>query len=391
VPERSDVTSENWIDAPYNRLGFIRVPELTRTERISRGDGPILELPRAERNLDSFSFEFEAEKFTFPQMLESTYTDGLLVLHNGVVLYEYYADAMKPSDTHLLMSVSKSLNSTLCGVFVERGLVKPEGAVVDYIEELRGTSWEGCTVQHLLDMRAGTCWDYEDDEMKICDVSGYRTHSRRDIPTDTVSWINTIDNSHEHGGPFRYVSLESDVLGWVLERAGGGSFADLFSREIWSAIGAEFDAQIILDTACFSVVEGGVCATLRDLGRFGQVCLSGGKLSGRQLLPAKWLERLRVRDQELIDAYADAPEYDAAKPDAFYHDNWWIFDAVRGIYAGIGINGQVLLIHHPSQTVVVKFSSHPEFEDPRLFALQDAGMLALCESLGTANRQAGSR
>jgi len=391
VPERSDVTSENWIDAPYNRLGFIRVPELTRTERISRGDAPILELPRAERNLDSFSFEFEAEKFTFLKMLESTYTDGLLVLHDGVVLYEYYADAMNPSDTHLLMSVSKSLNSTLCGVFVERGLVKPEGAVVDYIEELRGTSWEGCTVQHLLDMRAGTCWDYEDDEMKICDVSGYRTHSRRDIPTDTVSWINTIDNSHEHGGPFRYVSLESDVLGWVLERAGGGSFADLFSREIWSAIGAEFDAQIILDTACFSVVEGGVCATLRDLGRFGQVCLSGGKLSGRQLLPAKWLERLRVRDQELIDAYADAPEYDAAKPDAFYHDNWWIFDAVRGIYAGIGINGQVLLIHHPSQTVVVKFSSHPEFEDPRLFALQDAGMLALCESLGTANRQAGSR
>jgi CubicO group peptidase (beta-lactamase class C family) len=385
------VTSENWIDAPYNRLGFIRVPELTRTERISRGDGPVLELPRAERNLDSFSFEFEAEKFTFPQMLESTYTDGLLVLQDGVVLYEYYADAMNPSDTHLLMSVSKSLNSTLCGVFVERGLVRPEAAVVDYIEELRGTSWEGCTVQHLLDMRAGTHWDYEDDEMKICDVSGYRTHSRRDIPTDTASWIRTIDNSHEHGGPFRYVSLESDVLGWVLERACGGSFADLFSREIWSAIGAEFDAQIVLDTAGFSVVEGGVCATLRDLGRFGQMCLSGGKLSGRQLVPAKWLERLRVRDQELIDAYADAPEYDAAKPDAFYHDNWWIFDAARGVYAGIGVNGQVLLIHHPSQTVVVKLSSHPEFEDQRLFALQDGGMLALCESLKPANHQADSR
>jgi CubicO group peptidase (beta-lactamase class C family) len=385
------VTSENWIDAPYNRLGFIRVPELTRTERISRGDGPVLELPRAERNLDSFSFEFEAEKFTFPQMLESTYTDGLLVLQDGVVLYEYYADAMNPSDTHLLMSVSKSLNSTLCGVLVERGLVRPEAAVVDYIEELRGTSWEGCTVQHLLDMRAGTHWDYEDDEMKICDVSGYRTHSRRDIPTDTASWIRTIDNSHEHGGPFRYVSLESDVLGWVLERACGGSFADLFSREIWSAIGAEFDAQIVLDTAGFSVVEGGVCATLRDLGRFGQMCLSGGKLSGRQLVPAKWLERLRVRDQELIDAYADAPEYDAAKPDAFYHDNWWIFDAARGVYAGIGVNGQVLLIHHPSQTVVVKLSSHPEFEDQRLFALQDAGMLALCESLKPANHQADSR
>jgi hypothetical protein len=289
---------------------------------------------------------------------------------------------MKPSDTHLLMSVSKSLTATLCGVFVERGLVRPEGAVVDCIEELRGTAWEGCTVQHLLDMRAGTRWDYEEDEIKICDVSDYRTHSRRDIPPDTASWIRSIENSHEHGGPFRYVSLENNVLGWVLERAGGGRFADLFSREIWSAIGAERDAEIVLDNSGFSVVEGGICTTLRDLGRFGQMCLQAGELSGRQLVPADWLGRLGVRDQELIDAYAGAPEFDAARPDAFYHDNWWIFDATRGVYSGIGVNGQALLVHHPTQTVVVKFSSHPEFEDLRLFALQDAGMLALCEWLG---------
>jgi CubicO group peptidase (beta-lactamase class C family) len=359
---------------------------LARTERISRGDGPVLELPRDERSLDSFSFEFEGEKLSFSQMLESTFTDGLLVLHDGVVLFEHYAGAMKPSDTHLLMSVSKSLTSTLCGAFVERDLVKPDRAVVDYIEELRGTAWEGCTVQHLLDMRAGTRWDYEEDEMKICDVSDYRTHSRCDIPPDTASWIRSIENSREHGGPFRYVSLESDVLGWVLERVGGGRFADLFSREIWSAIGAERDAEIVLDNSGFSVVEGGICTTLRDLGRFGQMCLQGGELSGRQLVPADWLGRLRARDQGLIDAYADAPEFDAAKPNAFYHDNWWIDDAARGVYSGLGINGQVLLVHHPTRTVVVKFSSHPEFEDPRLFALQDAGMLALCESLGTATR-----
>jgi CubicO group peptidase (beta-lactamase class C family) len=358
---------------------------LARTETISRGDGPVLELPREERGLDSFRFEFDGEEFSFSQMLESTFTDGLLVLHDGVVLFEYYGGAMKPSDTHLLMSVSKSLTSTLCGVFVERGLVDPEAAVVDYIEELRGTAWEGCAVQHLLDMRAGTRWDYEADEMKICDVSAYRTHSRRDIPPDTASWIRSIENSHEHGGPFRYVSLESDVLGWVLERAGGGRFADLFAREIWSAIGAESDAEIMLDASGFSIVEGGICTTLRDLGRFGQMCLRGGEIADRRIVPADWLARLRVRDQGLIDAYADAPEFDAAKPDAFYHDNWWIFDATSGVYSGIGVNGQALLIHHPTQTVVVKFSSHPEFEDLRLFALQDAGMLALCESLGRAS------
>jgi hypothetical protein len=283
------------------------------------------------------------------------------------------------------MSVSKSLTSTLCGVFVERGLVKPAEAVVDSIEELRGTAWEGCTIQHLLDMRAGTRWNYEEDEIKICDVSNYRTHSRRDIPADTASWIRSIDNSHDHGGPFRYVSLESDVLGWVLESAGGGRFADLFAREIWSAIGAERDAEIVLDASGFSVVEGGICTTLRDLGRFGLMCLQAGELAGRQVVPAAWLGRLRFRNPALVDAFAASPEYDSARPDAFYHDNWWIYDAARGIYSGLGLNGQALLVHHPSRTVVVKFSTHPEFEDPRLFALQDAGMLALCESLGAAN------
>jgi CubicO group peptidase (beta-lactamase class C family) len=381
MSERLNVTSENWLDAPYNRLGLIRVPELARTERISRGNGPVLELPRAERSLDSISFEFDGEEMSVSQMLESTYTDAFLVLHGGIVLFEDYTGAMKPSDVHLLMSVSKSLTSTLCGALVDRGLVDLDRAVVDIIEELRSTGWEGCTVQHLLDMRTGTRWDYEEDEVKICDVSGYRRHSQRDIPPDTASWICSIEKSHEAGGPFRYVSLANDVLGWVLERVGGGRFAELFSREIWSGIGAEHDAAIVLDKSDFSVVEGGICTTLRDLGRFGLMCLQSGELSGRRLVSASWFERLRVRDRDLLDAYATAPEYDPANPEAFYHDNWWIYDAERGVYSGVGINGQTLLVHHPSDTVIVKLSSHPEFEDPRLFSLQDAGMLALCESL----------
>ena len=104
-------------------------------------------------------------------------------------------------------------------------------------------------------------------------------------------------------------------------------------------------------------------------------------------MPAAWLGRLRVRDQELIDAYASAREFDPAKPDAFYHDNWWVYDAARGVYCGLGINGQMLLVHHPTRTVVVKFSTHPHFEDPRLFGLQDAGLLALCETLGAEARR----
>lgn len=380
--EAPGVTGANWLDPPYNRLGFRRVSKLVRTASISRGDRPALELPRAERDLAAFRFEHAGRSLDVATMLNETYTDGFLVIHDGVVLYEGYFNGMAPSDTHLLMSVSKSFNAALCGVLVGQGALTAGDLVTDHIEELTGTAWEGCTVQHLLDMRVGARWDYDVDEYTILDVSDYRTHSRTDIPADTATWIRTVDASHEHGGPFAYNSLAADVLGWVLERAGGAPYPKLFSTCIWSAIGAEHDAQIMLDHSGFSIVEGGICTTLRDLARFGLMWLQDGFLDGRQIVPATWVARLLARDQELIDAYGGPGELGGLAANAFYHDNWWIWDAKRGIYAAVGMNGQSIFVHRPSRTVIAKLSTFPDALDADLFALHDAGMAALCESLG---------
>ena len=334
-----------------------------------------------ERCLNSFNFDHQGETISFQQLLDSTYTDGMLVLHQGDVIFEYYVAGMIPSDTHLLMSASKSLTAALCGVLVERGDLGPDDLVGDHIHELSDGAWQGCTIQNLLDMRTGVLWNYDVDEYTILDVSDYRTHSRQNIAPDTKAWILSIKKSGGHGGTFRYCSLATDLLGWVLERAGDSNFAELFSEEIWSAIGAEYDAEILRDNTGFSVVEGGICTTLRDFARFGQMCLRDGWVDGKQVVPTQWLDRLRCRDNELIDAYSASPEYDPAKPDAFYHDNWWITDAESGIYSALGMNGQQLLIHRPSCTVVAKFSTHPDALDTELSTLQDVGLIALCESL----------
>jgi CubicO group peptidase (beta-lactamase class C family) len=375
------VTSANWLDAPYNRLGFRGVGRLVRTAPISRGDGQVVELPRAERDLGDFRFEHGGRTFDLDTMLADTYTDGFLVVHDGSVIAERYLNGMEPSDTHLLMSVSKSFNSTLCGVLVGEGALSPADLVPDHVEELRGTTWDGCTVQHLLDMRVGARWDYDVDEYTILDVSDYRTHDRTDIPPDTAAWIRTVDATHEHGGPFAYNSLANDVLGWVLERAGGRSYPELFSESIWSVLGAEHDAEIMLDHSGFAIVEGGMCATLRDLGRFGLMCLQDGAIGGRQVCPAAWIERRLVRDQDLIDAFGDQGGLGGPPGSAFYHDNWWIWDAERGIYAAVGMNGQSIFVHRPSRTVIAKLSTFPDALDLELFALHHAGMAALCESL----------
>jgi CubicO group peptidase (beta-lactamase class C family) len=347
----------------------------------------VRELPRAERDLTGFAFEHGGRRRDLDGLLRDTYTDGFCVVHDGAIVCERYLDGMRETDTHLLMSCSKSLTSLLCGVLTGRGLIAPDDLVTTHLPELKGTVWEGCRLQHILDMRTGNAWNYDVDEYTILDVSDYRTHDLAgSIPPDTAAWIRSIGaGPHAHGdGPFRYCSLATDVLGWVLARVGGEPFPELFSREVWSRIGAEQDAQVMLDHEGFAIVEGGICTTLRDLARVGLLALEEGRAPAGQIVPADWIRRVRVRDAELIDAFRASTDADPEKPDAFYHDKWWIDDGPRGIYAALGMNGQSILVHHPTRTVIAKFSTFPDGLDWELFALHHAGMLALCEHVAAA-------
>jgi CubicO group peptidase (beta-lactamase class C family) len=248
------VTSANWLDGPFNRVGFRGVGRLVRTAPISRGDGPVVELPRAERDLGGFTFDHKGRAFDLETALRQSYTDGFLVLQHGAIVTERYF-GMDPAETHLLMSVSKSFNSTLFGVLAEKGLVSPADLVTDHLTELRGTAWAGCPLQYVLDMRVGARWEYDIDEYDILDVSDYRTHTRTDLPQDTAAWIRTVDRAHDHGGPFAYNSLATDVIGWVLERVGGRPYPEVFAEHLWSQLGAEHDAEIMQDHSGFSIVE----------------------------------------------------------------------------------------------------------------------------------------
>jgi CubicO group peptidase (beta-lactamase class C family) len=379
------VTADNWIEGPFNRWGFLHVRELARTARIARGHGPVLELPSDPRDLGSVPVTFDGSTTSFAEALALTFSDGACVIHDGAVVFEHYADGIDASDTHLLMSVSKSLTATLVGVLAGDGVLDPQRAVTEYVAALRGTAWEGCTLQHLLDMRAGTRFDEEDygdpdsDGVLIDEISGYRPLRRPGVPQDTAAWIVGLDNDRAHGSAFKYRSILTDVLAWAAADATGTRFPDLFAERIWGRIGAECDAEIIVDTAGFPAAEGGICATLRDLARFGLMHLEGGVAGGRRVVPAAWIDRLLTRDDELVATFDSALLH--GLPHAFYHDCWWIWDAEAGIYSGYGINGQQLLIHRPSRTVIARLSTWPIRSDDRLFAFADAANRAVLERL----------
>lgn len=386
---------ENWQFPPQNRWGFWHVREIVPTERIRRGDGPIRELPRNERELDGLTFTHEGAAVTFAEMLATTYTDAIVVVHHGEIACEWYGPEGAPDQPHLLMSVSKSLTSALVGALVDAGELDTEAEVTSIIPRLKDSSFEGATVQQLLDMRTGTDFDesnYDDrdaDVWRYDEVCGLSARVHDGLPPDVGTFIEQVRNVRVHGEPFEYRSVLTDLLGWVAAEAGGGRFAELFSRFIWSKLGAEYDAAVALDPAGFSVVNGGICTTARDLARFGLLYLDNGVIGDQRVLSESWVERLREPSPELIAAFAPSHAPDVPSPDAFYHDCWWIRDAAAGIYAAEGIHGQEVFVHAPSRTVIAKFSTWPRGWDDGFAALTESGLLAVCDALGQDRRELG--
>ncbi len=380
------VTLENWQDPPFNRWGFLHIRDLIPTAQISRGAGPVAELEHDPREIDAIAFRHRGDDWTVGEMLDATYTDAFLVLHRGRIVAERYVDGMGSDTTHLLMSVSKSVTATVAGALVDRGLLDPGAPVTEYVGEMKGGSFEGCSVQHLLDMRAGTKFseDYDDLDADVRvyeQVCGWRPRVAPGLPADLYAYMAGLKkNVRPHGGRFEYRSILTDVLGWVIERAGGTSFASLCSRDVWSKLGAERDAEVTVDAHGCAMEDGGICTTLRDLARFGQMHLDEGLAAGGRVVAAEWVRGVTRSDPELLGAFAEGPDGDDL-PGGMYHNQWWVIDPDRGIHAGLGINGQQLLIHPPSRAVVAKFSTQPQPWDHAVSELQLRGSLVVCDAL----------
>jgi CubicO group peptidase (beta-lactamase class C family) len=381
------VTLANWQDPPFNRWGFQHVRDLIPTARIPRGGGPVWRLPSAELDLSGVTLRAGKRMVSLERFLDETYTDALLILHRGRIVTERYRNGMTPDTTHLLMSVSKSLTSTVAGVLIGRGALSPSDEVTMHVPELAGTSFDGCTVRHLLDMRAGTRFDEDyanvDADVRVYEqVYLWRPRTNRKLPPDATSYFATLRNARGHGGPFEYRSILTDVLAWVIERAGGARLSELIARDVWQPMGAEFDAEITVDAHGNAMADGGVCCTLRDLARFGLLMARGGRRGSTRVVPRAWVRDILTPDEDSVAAFAGGADARELPPGAYYRDQWWVRSAGRPTFYGSGINGQMVLIDGPTDVVVAKFSTWPEAFSDAYFVPTLSGCLDLARQIG---------
>jgi len=368
-PADKRVTLDNWDSPPFNRWSFQNLRSILPTRTISRGAGPVAVFARATQSLDDVAFtDIDGGTSNVGTMLSSTYTDGFILLHRGRIVMERYLNGMNEASLHLSQSVVKSFVGTLVGIMVGRGLLRFDRPVSDYVPELARCGYVGATLGQLLDMRSGVRFieDYLDPNAEVSHLdraAGWKPAIAGATPAGIYDFILTLRQERPHGGHFAYRSIETDVLGWVLERTTGMGLADLMGQELWQPMGGEADGCMAIDRAGTCQADGGLNATLHDYARFGQMYLDQGFFNGRQIVPADWVANCRRGDKEAFKAlYA---ERFAAFPEACYSRQWWVLDGKTGRHAALGVFGQMIYIDPPSQIVAVKLSSWPDFlNDP---------------------------
>jgi CubicO group peptidase (beta-lactamase class C family) len=387
------VTLENWQQAPYNRWAFQHVRELIPTAVIPRGDGPVWELGRDERDLSGIRFRTQPGELTVGELLDRSCTDGFLVLHQGRIVTEQYRNGLRPGAPHLLMSVSKSITGLVAGALAGRGALDVSATVESIVPELTATAFRGATVQQLLDMRTGTKYGEgardPDSENAVSDrVYLWSPDDGKPRPADGLEYFASLANDGEHGGPFRYRSILTDVLAWVLEKAADQRFPDLVATELWQPMGAERDAEITVDPHGNALADGGISATLRDAGRIGQLALQRGRAGqagrGGQVVPAEWLDDTIAGAPDGARAFAEGEGTKFYPRGGHYRNFWWVTDPEVPMFSAAGIHGQFIVVHVPSETVVVKLSSLPDPLDLGLHHATVDAVTAIAETLAAA-------
>ncbi len=358
---------------PQFRWSFSNYRQLVPTTNVSRGTGAPSPLPRTERNdLDAVAFTplGKTEPMTWGQAFGANYTDGVVVLHKGRIVYERYAGVLKPEGQHIAMSVTKSFFGLIGQMLVAEGKLDEKATVAQYVPELKDSAFGDATIRQVLDMRTGLKYseNYADPKAEIWDHTraggvlprppGYQG------PQSFYEFLQTVKKEGEHGGAFAYKTVNSDALGWAIRRATGKSIGENLSERIWSKLGMEQDAYFTVDSVGNEFAGGGLNTGLRDLARFGEMMRNDGRFNGQQVVPKAVVDDIRFQGDKAAFPQTSYPTL----PGGSYRNMWWVLNNEHGAYAARGIHGQTVYIDPKAEMVVARYASFPmpanAFNDP---------------------------
>jgi CubicO group peptidase (beta-lactamase class C family) len=354
----------SFVRFPQLRWSFSHWRELFPTVAVPRGTGAVSQLPRAERSdLDTVTFVplGATQPMTWAQSLAANYTDGIVVLHKGRVVYERYFGALKPDGQHIAHSVTKSFVGTVAATLVAEGKLAPEARITQYIPELANSAFGDATVRQVLDMTTGLRYGeiYADPSSDVWNFARAASLVPRppgyNGPATSYDYLKSMRKEGEHGQGFAYKSPNTEVLGWLIRRVTGQPLGQVLSERLWKPLGMESDGYMQVDGSGAPLAAGGLNLQLRDLARFCEMMRQGGRFDGRQVVPAAVvadIERGGSRDDFAKGGYGLLTGWS-------YRNQWWVTHNDHGAYMARGVYGQACYVDPRAEMVIARFASYP--------------------------------
>lgn len=361
------VDKYSYMVQPYNFYYFHHMDELGfRTEVVKRGDHvfPLTE----PKGFFSVTYNFGGKEHSFDDYLRREYVTGFLVLHDNQIIFERYWHGADRGSRFVSQSVAKSILSILVGVAIdERKIHSVNDPIVRYLPYLAKSGYRDATIKEVLQMTTNV--DYSEDYRQPTSL-GAALISGRPSFKDFAASLGP--SATKPGTAFQYQSVNSQVLGLLLERVTGERLNIWAQDKLWKKIGAQHDAFFYEspkqpDTCAFACFN----ATLRDYGRVGLMMLNKGELGGTRVVSKSW-----VHDSTTPDAPFLMPKPPAAngEPSTGYAYQWWIPYGGEGVFEAEGIFGQMIYVNPTRHVVIVQTSAWPVADDDRLYFEADVLM-----------------
>ncbi len=341
----------------YNKdkiiYNFVNMDKIfpTRNIKASKDPKPI------KKNIKSLpeTFSFEGELMNLKEYLDYFWSDGMIVIHKDEIVYENYWLGNDESKKHISWSVAKSFISALVGIALEERLIDSlEDPITKYLDDFKNTGYDGVSIKDVLQMSTGVLFneDYADNDSDI-------NRFGRAIATGTSmrDFSKTLTREKEPGTYMHYVSINTQVLGFLLQEVTDRSISEYLYEKIWNPLGMEDSAYFILDDVEDEFALGGLNATLRDYAKFGLLYLKKGRWNDSQILSDQWVDNSHKTDEEhLVPGVRDT----SSNPWGYGYQ-WWVPGFPDTDYIASGVYNQYIYIDPESEIVIAKTSSNYKY------------------------------
>jgi CubicO group peptidase (beta-lactamase class C family) len=334
---------------------FRTMDRLFEYREVRRGD-EVWQLPAGTPITlpDTFAFG-EKKRINTAEFLTYTNTTGLIVLHDGAVVFEEYYMGEARETRHISWSVAKSFTSALVGIALDEGHIKDVmDPVTRYAPVLSSSGYDKVPLKHVLQMSSGVRFN-EDYADFFADINRMgRTLAMR---SPIAEFVCSLESERPSGTVNHYVSMDTQVLCMVLREATGKTLTQLTEEKLWHPIGMESDAYWLTDATGMELAFGCLNAVLRDYARFGLVYMNGGKRGDKQIVPAAWVRASTTPDGPHVMPREDVTSVGASG----YGYQWWVPAGNRGDFIAVGVYNQFIYVNPARRVVIAKTSANPHY------------------------------